>query len=154
MKKSLKRLYLINVLHLFIICFIYEIFFTFGFNGTYGRSTEFIGIGIWIFFIFFLIYKICKIIKSDFQKSILYFMSLFIPLALLNNYFNIFDLIEPRYFGADYSILYDYSPTKSLSDISEFFFWQTGVTSGFIHENNDSNFLVTFFTIPPIAILE
>jgi len=147
MKKSFLKLYLINVFHIFIICFVYEIFFTFVLNATYG-------IGVWISLILFLFYKVCKILKSNLEKFILYFLVLFIPFALLNNYFDVFNLIEPRYFGADYFILYDYLPIKSKSDISEFYFWQTGVSSGFIYENNDSNFLVTFFTVPPVALFE
>lgn len=135
-----------------MICLIIQILFTIVFNYP-NENADFTGINIWLIFVVILTYFIGKSLKTDFGKFIIYFFLCLIPLFIISRYFTLFDFVEPKYYGFN-SLLYNYLPTEINYDIREFLFWQTGVSSGFNYEENKSNFIITFFTVPPIALFE
>lgn len=146
------KLYLANVLNLICVCFIIQILFTLLFNYP-NENAEYTGRDIWIIFTIYLIYRLCKSLKTNFGKFIINLLLCFIILFFVSRYFTLFDIIEPRYYGFN-GLLYNYLPTDLNYDIKKFMFWQTGVASEYNYEGFNYNLLVTFFTIPPIALIE
>lgn len=143
--------YFINVINLFLVCFIIEIIHTLVANIP-NREANFTGINVWLFFVFFMIYHCLKFLKITAEKFFIYFFICFFPLSIINRYFTIFDLIEPSFYGFE-NVLYKSYITDKY-DAKEFLFWQTGVSSNFNYLLNSNNKLISFFTIPPVALLE
>ena len=152
MKIPFGKLYFINVLNLFLISFIIQILLTL--IAKYpNENSDFTGINIWLIFIIFLIYQTAKLTKTDLEKFLIYFFICAIPLFIISHYFTIFDFVEPKFYGFNKN-LYSFLPANSDYDVKKFIFWQTGVSSNFNFELNNSNNIITFFTVPPIAIFE
>lgn len=152
MKKSFTKKYLINIVNLLLVCFIIEIIFTL-ISKIPNKESNFTGIGIWLIFIVVIVYRTMKLLKIDLEKFLIYFSICFLPLFIISRYFTIFDFIEPRFYGFNKK-LYSFLPIGPNYYSRQFLFWQTGVSSGFKFELNNSNLLITFFTVYPIAIFE
>jgi hypothetical protein len=150
MNKSFLRLYFINILNLLLICFLIQSILTLFFNYP-NENADFSGINIWLLFVVFLIYKLGKILKTDSGKFLIGFFLCFILLFIVSRYFTIFDFIEPNYYGYK-TKLFNFMPLDY--DVKKFMFWQTGIASGYNYEQYKSNYIITFFTIPPIALFE
>jgi len=150
MNKPFLKLYFVNVLNLLLICFLIQLIVTLFFNYP-NDNADFSGINIWSIFVFILIYKLGKLLKNDSGKFILGFLLCAIPLFIISRYFTIFDFIEPNYYGFN-NVLFDFIPAGF--DVKKFMFWQTGIAGGYNYKLYNSNYLIAFFTIPPIAFLE
>lgn len=160
MKNLNLKIYLINVINILLICFIVQIITTI-FLPPIDNNASFTGINIWFWFILFLTYKTCKYLKTDLGKFLISFFICFIILFIIEENLTIFSFLKPSYFGASHyseytpvmNILYDSFPLN-FKDLKEFLFWQTGSSSGYYTDMKKSNFLISFFTIPPVALFE
>ncbi|WP_055445523.1 hypothetical protein [Lacinutrix himadriensis] len=152
MVKPTLKLYLFNIINLLLVCFIIQLLFTIVFNSP-NDNADFTGINIWLILVLILTYVICKSLKNSTEKFLLYFVVCLLPLFIVSRYYTLFDFVNPEYYGFD-NVLYDYLPSELDFDIRKFIFWQTGVSSGFNYSIESTNFLVTFFTVPPVALFE
>jgi hypothetical protein len=152
MNKRFLNIYFVNVLNLLLICFLAEIIFTI--TGNYpNENADFSGINIWLIFLIYGIYQLGKFLKNDAVIFLRNFFICFILLFIISRYFTIFDFFYPKYYGFN-TFLYDFVPAELGFDMQRFMFWQTGVASGYIYEKHAANYLITFFTVPPIALFE
>ena len=150
MNKDFFKTYFVNILNLLLICFTVEIVITLLFNYP-NKNAHFSGINIWSIFIFYLIYEFGKLLKNDSGKFTVRLVFSFIILFVIGRYFTIFDIIESNYYGYK-TKLFDFMPVDY--DVKNFIFWQTGIASGYNYEQHTSNKLITFLTVPPIALFE
>ncbi|WP_290967111.1 hypothetical protein [Flavobacterium sp.] len=152
MRKESLRIYSLNILNLFLISFIIEIFFTIIANYP-NKNSSFTGITFWLIFTFYLVIKILKKTKTHLNKFLVAFFISLIILFLIRNKFNIFNFIEPNYFGFN-GHLFNYNFKSDNYDVKKFLFWQTGVCCNYNLVDFYVNPIFAFFTLPPIAILE
>ena len=135
-----------------MVSFIIQIFCTI-LASTYNENPDFTGINIWLIFTIIIIYQILKKTRTNIEPFLMYFFICFIPTFIINYYFTIFDFFEPNFYGFNQK-LYSFSPANSNYDVKNFLFWQTGKSSGYNFDSNLSNKIITFFTVPPVALFE
>ncbi|HRE76953.1 MAG TPA: hypothetical protein PLL09_03920 [Flavobacterium sp.] len=150
MNNSTSKTYVLNVVNYVMICFIIQIILTIIVNPP-NENAEFNGSTIWLFFIFFIIYKIGIVLKNDKNIFISRLLQSLVILYVTNNFYTIFNVIDSNYFGYGFML---YEKVENPAIYKNFLFWQTGVLSGYNFYLISSNFIDKLFIVPIIGYLE